>query len=171
MSAPIAAVARRVNLRPGRRIHACGQRQQVEFVTGVQRERNVRTPAPSCRQVPASESAGNSPSPALGPVRPALCQPIHDLHPNRLGRVGQQPADRRVIASAPPVRGTSIGVTLGTLFRKRSRSRWNRTVHDGRCAQTTQLNLFWQPLTPKQKRRPLESLPSRRAYECCTRYK
>jgi hypothetical protein len=152
LSAPIAAVPRRVNILPGRRIHACGERQQVEFVTGVQRERNVRTPAPSLRQVPASQSVREFAIPGFG-SRATGSLPADSRPSSQSARAsGQQPADRRVIASAPPVRSTSIGVTLGALFRKRSRSRWNRTVHDQRCAQTIQLNLFWQPLTPKQKK-------------------
>jgi hypothetical protein len=170
LSAPIAAVPRRVNIQPGRRIHACGERQQVGFVTGVQRERNVRTPAPSRRQVPASESGPEFAIPGFGSRAGSL--PADSRPSSQSARAsGQQPADRRVIASAPPVRSTSIGVTLGALFRKRSRSRWNRTVHDQRCAQTIQFNLFWQPLTPKQKR-PLarKFALSASVYECCIRY-
>ena len=148
MSAPIAAVPRRVNLRPGRRIHACGERQHVELVTGVQRERSVERPLPLVVRFLPAKVYGNSTFPA-GPVRPALCHPVHDLHSTRLGRVVS--SHRIGIGTAGPKQIDRRN--FGYALQKWSRSRWTRTVHDQRCAQTIQLNLFWQPLIPKQKRR------------------
>ena len=170
MSAPIAAVPRRVNLRPGRRIHAFGERQHVELVTGVQRERNVERPLPPVVRFLPAKVYGNSTFPA-GPVRPALCHPVHDLTFHSARASGQQPSDRRVIESAPPVRSRSIGVTLGTLFRN------GRDLGGpGRSTTSAVLRLSSSTCSgsrsfQSKKDDLLESLPSRRAYECCIRYK
>jgi hypothetical protein len=118
LSAPIAAVPRRVNLRPSRRIHACGERQQVELVTSVQGERKVERPLPPVVMFLPARVYGKFAIPSFG-SRATGSLPSDSRPSSQSARAnGQQPADRRVIESAPPVRSTPIDVTLGTLFRK-----------------------------------------------------
>ena len=82
------------------------KRQQVEPVTSVQRERNVERPLPPVVTFLPPGVYPKFAIPSFGPRATGSLPSDSRPSSQSAGASGQQPADRRIIASAPPVRST-----------------------------------------------------------------